>query len=153
MAALDPKNFSQVGFMVKDINKAAEGFAKLFGQEVPPVFDCGKPESETIYRGNPSPNAKCKQAFFNLVPGVQLELIQPNEEPSTWREYLNDHGEGIHHLGINVENTEEAVKECEKIGLKVVQRGFYDDRSGQYTYLDATDVCGCIIELLESFHK
>ncbi len=151
--ALDPKNFSQVGFIVKDIRKSAEGFAKLFGTEVPPITDCGTPESGTIYRGAPSPNAKCKQAFFELVPGVDLELIEPNEEPSTWREYLDEHGEGIHHLGINVDDTEKAVKECEAIGLKMVQRGTYDDKSGQYTYLDGNDVCGCIIELLESFKK
>ena len=43
---------------------------------------------------------------------------------STWREYLNEKGEGIHHIAINVDNTEEAVKACEALGMKVVQRGF-----------------------------
>ncbi len=151
--ALDPKNISQVGFIVKDIKKTAEGFAQLFGVETPPILECGKPESNTVFRGEPSPKAHCQQAFFDLVPGVQLELIQPNEEPSTWREYLDEHGEGIHHLGINVENTEEAVKDCEAMGIHVIQQGLYDDHSGQYTYLEANDKCACIVELLESFNK
>lgn len=150
---LDPKNFSQVGFIVKDIDAARESFAKLFGCEVPPANPCGKPESNTVYRGEPAPKAQSKLAFFDLKPGVQLELIEPNEEMSTWREYLNEHGEGIHHIAFNVENTEEAIKECEALGMKVVQRGLYDDQSGQYTYLDGGSIFKCVIELLESFHK
>lgn len=153
MAALDPKRFSQVGFIVKDIDEARENFAKLFGCEVPPANPCGSPAAKTVYKGEPAPAAKSKLAFFDLVPGVQLELIEPNEEMSTWREYLNEKGEGIHHIAINVDNTEEAVKACEALGMKVVQRGFYDDESGQYTYLDGGNIFKCVIELLESFNK
>lgn len=86
MGALDPKRFSQVGFIVKDIEKAKKEFAALFGCEVPPAKPCGSPAAKTMYRGQPAPDAKSKLAFFDLVPGVQLELIEPNEELSTWRE-------------------------------------------------------------------
>lgn len=153
MAALDPKKFSQVGFIVKDIEESKKHFAALFGCEVPPANPCGSPAAETQYMGQPAPKAQSKLAFFDLVPGVQLELIEPNEEPSTWRQYLNEKGEGIHHIAFNVENTEEAVKACEALGMKVVQKGYYDDRSGQYTYLDGGDIFKCVVELLESFHK
>lgn len=153
MGALDPKKFSQVGFIVKNIDEARENFAKLFGCEVPPANPCGAPAAETLYKGLPAPEAKSKLAFFNLVPGVQLELIEPNEEMSTWREFLEEKGEGIHHIAFNVDNTEEAVKACEALGMKVVQRGFYDDKSGQYTYLDGGDIFKCFVELLESFPR
>ena len=69
MAALDPKGFSQVGFIVKDIDEARENFAKLFGCEVPPAIPCGSPAAKTVYKGEPAPDAKSKLAFFNLVPG------------------------------------------------------------------------------------
>ncbi len=153
MAALVAKNFSQVGFVVKDIEAASKAFAALFGCEVPPACPCGRPESETIYKGAPAPEAKSKLAFFNLSSGVALELIEPGEAPSTWREHLDTKGEGLHHIAFNVDNTEEAVKACEALGMQVVQRGFYDDLSGQYTYLDGGDVFHCVVELLESFHK
>ena len=52
MAALDPKRFSQVGFIVKDIDEARENFAKLFGCEVPPAIPCGSPAAKTVYKGN-----------------------------------------------------------------------------------------------------
>ena len=47
-----------------------------------------------------------------------MSTIEPNEEPSTWRQYLNEKGEGIHHIAFNVENTEEAVKACEAHGCR-----------------------------------
>lgn len=152
MGALDPKKFSQVGFIVKDIDEARENFAKLFGCEVPPANPCGAPEAETQYKGLPAPEAKSKLAFFNLAPGVQLELIEPNEYPSTWREYLNEKGEGIHHIAFNVTNMDEVIKACEAEGMTLVQYGNYDDNSGRYAYMDGSKDYKCVIELLESFN-
>ena len=130
-AVLERGKFSQVGFIVKDIEEASARFAKLFGCEVPPAQLCGNYEvAQTIYKGQPAPKAKSKLAFFDLVPGVQLELIEPNEEPSTWREYLDAKGEGIHHVAFNVTGMEQVIKECEAEGMTLVQYGKYDDGSG-----------------------
>ncbi len=151
MRALNPNNFSQVGIVVKDIEQAGENFAELFGCEVPPSNPGGTPAAEAHYHGLPAPEAKCKLAFMDLTPGVQLELIEPNEGMSTWREFLNKHGEGIHHIAFKVENTMETITACETLGMKVVQEGYYEDRSGRYTYLDGGEITKCIIELLEDF--
>ncbi len=40
--------------------------------------------------GNTAKKANCRLALFDLTPGVQLELIEPNEEPSVWRDSLNE---------------------------------------------------------------
>lgn len=149
---LEQCKFSQVGFIVKDIEKAKADFAKLFGCEVPPANPCGITEhSKTVYKGAEAPAANSKLAFFDLVPGVQLELIEPNEEMSTWREYLNEKGEGIHHIAFNVTDMDSVIKECEAEGMKLVQHGNYDDNSGRYAYLDGGEKYKCVIELLESF--
>lgn len=153
MGALDGKNFSQVGFIVKDIEEAKAKFAKILGCAEPSANPCGSPAAETHYKGQPAPKAQSKLAFFDLVPGVQLELIEPNEEMSTWREYLNEKGEGIHHIAFNVDNMDDVIKECEAEGMTLVQYGFYDDKSGRYAYLDGGENYKCVIELLESFHK
>ena len=150
-AILEHGKFSQVGFIVNDIEEASARFAKLFGCEVPPAQPCGNETAKTVYRGQPAPKAKSKLAFFDLVPGVQLELIEPNEEMSTWREYLNEKGEGIHHVAFNVTGMDEVIKECEAEGMTLVQYGNYDDGSGRYAYLDGGKDYKCVIELLESF--
>lgn len=153
MGVLEGLKFSQVGYIVKDIDAAREKYAKLLGVPVPPANPCGVTEhAKTVYRGEPSPKAMSKLAFFNLTPGVQLELIEPNEYPSTWREYLNEKGEGIHHIAFNVTNMDEVIKACEAEGMTLVQYGNYDDNSGRYAYMDGSKDYKCVIELLESFN-
>jgi catechol 2,3-dioxygenase-like lactoylglutathione lyase family enzyme len=108
--------------------------------------------TQTTFMGQPAPEASCLMAFFDVGPGLQLELIQPNEEPSTWRNFLNEHGEGMHHIAFQVQDSARQVKNAEAAGLKLVQHGVYGDGSGEYNYLDAPEL-KCIVELLESYKK
>ena len=79
-------------------------------------------------------------------------MIQPNEAPSTWRNFLNEHGEGMHHIAFQVRDSSKQVANAEAAGLKLVQHGTYGDGSGEYNYLEAPDL-KCIVELLESYEK
>jgi len=143
---------TQVGFIVKDIEKSKRIFAEFFGVEPPPTIDGGKFEiTGTTYKGKPAPDANCFMAFFNAGPGVQVELIQPNGVKSTWQDFLDEHGEGIHHIAFGVKDMDAKVKACEDFGLTCVQRGKYGDASGEYAYIDAYDKMLCLVELLESF--
>ena len=145
--------FAQVGMIVKDIEETKRKWAAFLGTEVPETQPAGDYEvTQTVYRGQPAPKASCLMAFFDVGPGLQLELIQPNEEPSTWRDYLNEHGEGIHHIAFQVKESAKQVSLAEAAGLKLVQRGIYGDGGGEYNYLDAPDL-KCIVELLESYPK
>ena len=152
---LEHVNFSQVGFVVNDIEKTKQVYAALFGVEAPPTSTGGEYEvTRCSIAGQPAPDAKCKLAFFDLRPGVQLELIEPNEAHSVWRDILNEKGEGIHHIAFNVDDTDAVVKILtEEYGATVEQHGIYGDGSGQYTYLNAQETLKCRIELLESFRK
>lgn len=137
---------------MRDIEEARVRFAKLLGCDAPSAIISGVSEhAKTVYRGEPATKAASKLAFFNLSPGVQLELIEPNEYPSTWREFLDEHGEGMHHIAFGVKDMDSVIKKCEDEGMTLVQYGFYDDGSGRYAYLDGSKDFKCIIELLESF--
>lgn len=152
---LDHVKFSQVGFVVNDLETTKRVYAALFGVEVPPTVTGGEYEVNrcTVF-GEPAPDAACNMAFFDLRPGVQLELIEPNDAHSVWRDILNEKGEGIHHIAFNVDDTDAVVKVLvEEYGAVVEQHGLYGDASGQYTYLDAQKTLKCRIELLESFRK
>lgn len=143
---------TQVGFIVEDIEKTKKKFAEFFGVEVPPTIDGGEYEiTKTTYMGEPAPKANCFMAFFSVGENVQLELIQPNGVKSTWQDYLDEKGEGIHHIAFNVKDMDEKIANSEDFGMKCVQRGKYGNASGEYAYLDATDDLKCIIELLENY--
>ncbi len=143
---------TQVGFIVRDIETTKRKFAAFFGVEPPVHFDGGRYEiTGTTVNGQPAPDANCLLAFFDVGPGIQLELIQPNGVKSTWQDFLDEHGEGMHHIAFGVKHMDEKIQDCEKFGMICVQRGKYGDGSGEYAYLDASKDLKCLVELLESY--
>lgn len=149
---IDTNILTQVGFIVRDIEVSKRKFAEFFGIEPPPHFDGGKFEvTGTTVEGRPAPDANCLMAFFDVGPGIQIELIQPNGVKSTWQDFLDEHGEGIHHLAFGVKGMDGKVSACEAFGMKCVQRGKYGNGGGEYAYLDAYKDMKCLVELLESY--
>ena len=149
---IDSNVLTQVGFIVKDIEVSKRKFAAFFGIEPPNHFDGGAFDvTGTTVNGEPAPYANCWMAFFNAGPNVQIELIQPNGIKSTWQDYLDKHGEGIHHIAFNVKDMDQKIETCEAMGMSCVQRGKYGNAAGEYAYMDATQDLKCIIELLENY--
>jgi catechol 2,3-dioxygenase-like lactoylglutathione lyase family enzyme len=144
---------TQVALVVKDLDQVAAKFARLLGVAIPAFVDSGDATIVgTVYRGEPAPAATCRMAFFDIGPGLQLELIEPNDEPSTWRDYLNEHGEGVHHLAFGVKNTSARLEAAaNEFGWETLQRGKYGDASGEYAYLDSLGDLKVYLETLESF--
>ncbi len=144
---------AQIGFIVKDVEETKKKWAEFLGLDVPPTQPIGDyAVTQTQFQGEPAPEAYCWIAFFDVGPGLQLELIQPNDKPSTWRNYLVENGEGIHHIAFQVKDSKACLANAEAAGLKLVQRGVYGDGSGEYNYLDAPEL-KCIVELLESYKQ
>ncbi|HHU78961.1 MAG: VOC family protein [Caldicoprobacterales bacterium] len=143
---------TQIGIIVRDIQTSKRKFAEFFGVEVPPHHDAGDFEvTGTTVNGKPAPKSNCLMAFFSVGENVQLELIQPNGEKSTWQDFLDEHGEGVHHIAFSVKDMDQNILACENFGMKCVQRGKYGNGNGEYAYMDATKDLKCIIELLESY--
>jgi len=138
-----------VAIIVKDIDMAREAWAKLLGVPAPGVSIAESNSSRpTLYMGK-STDAKCKLAFITLE-NIQVELIQPMGGKSTWQEYLDTHGEGIHHVAFQVKDIEGVEKRFELQGDPTVQLGGWD--GGAYSYIDASKNLGCILELLENYN-
>jgi catechol 2,3-dioxygenase-like lactoylglutathione lyase family enzyme len=143
---------TQVARVVRDIEKTKKKFAAFLGQDLPATIDGGKYEvTGTLVYGKPAPEANCLMAFFNIGLAVQLELIQPNGVESCWQDFLDQHGEGLHHIAFGIKNMDEKIKACEDFGLRCVQRGKYGSGNGEYAYLDGQKDLKCFIELLESY--
>ncbi len=136
---------TQVAVVVRDIEKTARNYADLFGMEMPNIVITDPEEkAHTRYRGQPT-QARAKLAFFKMG-SLSLELIEPVGSPSTWQEFLDQHGEGIHHIAFQVEDMDETVRFLESKGMPLIQRG--DFTGGCYAYMDSTSRLGAIIELL-----
>ena len=140
----------QVGLIVNDIEAMARKYCEVFGVEMPPIIETqGYQISKTMYKGE-SCDATAKLAFFDMGQ-VQIELIEPDVQSSVWRDYLNEHGEGVHHIAFMVEDTNGTVKFLENHGIGVLQQGLYSDASGMYTYVDSALALGVMLERLQNF--
>ncbi len=138
---------AQVALIVRDIEKTSRKMADIFGVEKPQWFWTDPPEkAQTRYRGESSP-ARAKLAFFDMG-SLQLELIEPDEHPSTWREFLDTHGEGVHHIAFVVKGMQDKIQALEKRGMPLVQTGEYT--GGRYAYIDAVNDLKVMLELLEN---
>jgi methylmalonyl-CoA/ethylmalonyl-CoA epimerase len=146
-AALGTHIVCQVGLIVRDIERSIGTYSRVFGIPEPEIIVTDGPEiAHTRFRGEPT-DARAKLAFFEMGQ-VSLELIEPIGGPSTWREFLDEKGEGVHHIAFVVKDTDEAVKFLEGEGVGVMQQGDYT--GGRYTYLDSASTLGVVLELLEN---
>lgn len=143
------RTITQVAIVVKDIDKGRTAWAELLGVGVPEVSIAeGHFSRPTLYKGEPS-DAKAKLAFF-AMNNLQIELIQPLGGKSTWQDYLDTYGEGIHHVAFAVKGIDGVEKRFEAQGNPTVQRGGWD--GGAYSYIDASKDLGCVLELLENYN-
>ena len=121
----------------------------MFGISTPEIVPiAGDSFANTNYRGGPS-TAQGKGAFFDLGT-VQMELIEPVGAPSTWNDFLQTHGEGLHHIAIKTQDMGEAREYLASKGMETIQQGGWD--GGQYAYVDGLSQLGLILELLQ-YHK
>lgn len=142
----------QVGIIVKDIEATSQRYCDVLGLPKANIFSTpGYEVVKTTFNGKPS-DATAKLAFFS-VGQLQIELIEPDEKPSVWREFLEQHGEGAHHIAFPVKNTQSATDYLAQHGIPVTQHGLYGDLSGMYTYLASEHALGTTVELLESFAR
>jgi methylmalonyl-CoA/ethylmalonyl-CoA epimerase len=137
----------QVGIIVRDIEKTAADYAAFFGIDTPRAhLSDGYEKTQATYKGQPT-QARAKLAFMDFG-SLQVELIEPDEHPSTWREYLDEHGEGIHHIAFFIKGTKERVATLNAKGFPLDQKGEYT--GGRYAYIDTRDTLKTIVELLEN---
>ena len=150
-ALISDKQMMQVGIIVSDIEKSAEAWTNFLGnEEIPEIIEAtGDDKNPTEFKGKPS-DAKARLAFFRL-DNITIELIEPLGGESTWQEFLDTKGEGIHHIAFNVEGMESYIKNFGENGIPMIQHGGWE--TGEYGYFDGSNGLALIIELLENYNQ
>lgn len=98
------------------------------------------------YRDEPSP-AMAKQAFLQFGM-LRLELIEPDRNPSTWREYLDRNGDCVHHVAFEVDDMQESLACLAQSGIQLIQKGDYN--GGRYAYVGSEQKLAVMMELLQN---
>jgi catechol 2,3-dioxygenase-like lactoylglutathione lyase family enzyme len=96
-----------------------------------------------------------EQGFYNLVikwaqiGPVQLQLIQPGAGESLYKDFLEQKGEGVYHLGFVVDDIEGAEREVSRLGVGVISSGRRENGSG-FAYLDTAENAGVTLLIRQS---
>lgn len=145
--SLETTTITQIGIVVQDIEARALAWAEVFGLPVPEIVVTDPVEvAQTEYRGAATP-ARAKLAFLQMGQ-VSVELIEPIDGPSTWKDQLDGHGDSLHHIALEVRGMRERLLYLAGKGIPLVQRGEYT--GGRYAYVDASAQLGTVLELLEN---
>jgi methylmalonyl-CoA/ethylmalonyl-CoA epimerase len=98
------------------------------------------------------PNEKVKVAMLKLQD-TRIELMEPTSSDSPIKKFLNERGEGIHHIAITADDIEKDVAKASAKGMKMLG-GL---RSGSYgrriTFIHPKSLHGVLTELCEAQQK
>jgi methylmalonyl-CoA/ethylmalonyl-CoA epimerase len=141
---------AQVALIVPDLERAVEQYWKLFGIGPWHFYTYGRPLVRHMTRRGQPTEYKMRVALSQLGP-TRIELIEMLEGDTVYAEFVKEHGYGVHHFGVLVEDMEQALAEAEAAGLTMTMdgAGFGRDGDGHYAYLDTEDKIGVTIELIE----
>jgi methylmalonyl-CoA/ethylmalonyl-CoA epimerase len=138
-----------IAFVVHDFDAALARHSAVLHTGTWRTFTLGSADHvRTEYRGRPN-EFTARLALNDTQP--QLELVQPLTGETTWGDWLEQRGEGVHHLGIVVDSVPAAIQQAERAGYEVVQAGFGvgEQRDGGYAYFDTSALLGVIVEAVE----
>jgi len=142
--------FLHISMVVKDMGKAIDHFNGLGIGPFPPFLGGpeGMPVSDKTVRGNPSDYEMDLRYADGGMGGIALELIQPLKGRSIYDDFLEDKGEGFHHLAFLVKDLDKETAEMEDRGFKVIQTGARP--KARWAYFDTDKMSGgCIVELIQ----
>ena len=135
----------QVGIVVRDLEKSMKTYQSLLGIDKWETVEIDSSTISMTYRGEPAELGF--KAAFCMLGSLMIELLEPVTGMGTYREFLDEHGEGIHHLGhVRVDNLDESVEALEKAGFPCVETGG-DPAIHKWAYVDTTEALGYIVEL------
>ena len=105
------------------------------------------------YRGQPG--------FFDQELGWQrhgkvvYEWCMPLKGPNVYEDHLQRHGEGVHHLGFQVNDIDRVIRSWKTLGFEVSQSGAWGEAgkpgSGRFAYVDTDSIGGVTVELLWNY--
>jgi methylmalonyl-CoA epimerase len=125
------KGINHVGFVVESIDKTLERLGAAFGAQ-----ELGRKSF---------PDLGQTSCIVRIGDG-QFELMEPYGEGGVVRKFLEERGQGFHHVSLLCDSFTEARSAAEKAGLKAL--GNPEDRSGVF-FIHPKNAFGVVYEVTD----
>lgn len=143
--------FSRVdhlGIVASDLDAAIEHYEALgIGPFAPPKEVIPAAFDERIDMGD-----FVMRTNFVDLGSVKLEVIEPvtgeSAELGGWQEFLSANGDGVHHVGFEVNELAAETARLQEMGAEIYFQMDFPSGGGA-VYLDTAGVGGVILELIE----
>ncbi len=145
-AKIKVKAITKIGIVVKNLEEVTVNYRNILGIGPWDISEYISPALHDItYRGK-AVNTKWRAALANVGP-VQLELIQTVSGDNLYGDFLQKHGEGIHHLQFLVDDIKKTNRIMEAEGFPVLMGGGLLD--GGFAYYDTVEPLKIIWEAFQ----
>ncbi|HBN05605.1 MAG TPA: methylmalonyl-CoA epimerase [Bacteroidales bacterium] len=101
------KKIEHIGIAVSNLEEAIKYWEEVMGLK--------------CYNVEEVVDQKVKTAFFK-VGDVKIELLEATSEESSIASFIEKKGQGVHHIAFAVDNTNQALEEVEKAGVKLIDK-------------------------------
>ena len=132
----------QMSFVYKDIKKQAKKMEQIYS--IPTFAQMENiTHQEATYRGK-EVTIIIDYAFSRLL-NIQIELQQWKSGDSLFKEFIDQGKEGLHSIGVYVEDLDAYIDEFKKRGIEVLQTGQIGKQ--KFVYLDTRQTFGVLLEI------
>lgn len=140
---------AQIAFVVEDLEKTVENYYRLFGIGPWHFYTYEKPLVSHMTRHGKPTDYAMRVALSYFGP-MRIELIEQKRGDTVYSDFIHDHGYGIHHLGVLVDDMPQAIEMAREAGFSVTMdgAGFGLGGDGHYAYLDTEYSIGTTLELI-----
>jgi catechol 2,3-dioxygenase-like lactoylglutathione lyase family enzyme len=151
--AAAPSRVSHIAFVIREAQPVSDYWQQL-GFPAMQVAHAS-PREDSRYHGMPL--LLPFDVGWHKYTQPTFEWIIPPQEPANcYADFLKAHGEGIHHLGLPVDDLDAAIARYKDLGYSVVQSGAWGDvgkkGSGRYGYMSTDSIGGVTVELIHAYN-
>ena len=133
-------HIEHLGIAVKSLEEAIPYYENILGLECYSIEEVA--------------DQKVKTAFFK-VGQTKIELLEPTSEESTIAKFIENRGEGIHHMAFAIEDgVANALAEVEAKGVRLIDKAPRKGAEGlNIAFLHPKSTCSVLTELCENPNK
>ena len=131
------KKIDHIGVIVKDFQNATKKYNSILNLPISETL-------ETKFLG------ETLQIAFLPLGESSIELITPDSGGGALGEFLQKHGEGIHHIAIEVDDINQIEGELKSQGIEFLWGGIIDSERGvRVLFIKPDEFNGVLVELIE----
>ena len=137
---------TQIGMVIKDKERVLAKMEQVFGA-APSRRLFALEDDSRVYRGKKG-EFSAELIFYDFA-NIELEFIVPLKGPSIWQDFLDAHGEGLHHIQFAVDSFEGARADMRSAGIEMMQEGGSATKvpNLKWGYFDTEGILPFIIEI------